>query len=76
MGGGCGLYSWPPGLNEMKAYLARPDVKKALHVPIPSSTTKPGIIGATEWVECNSMVSTRLQLDRSDPPYNVGAGYD
>ena len=46
---GCGLFSWPPYLDEMKKYLARTDVKTALHVPIPKVSTI-GSIGVDQWI--------------------------
>ncbi|KAJ3114408.1 Cell death protease [Phlyctochytrium bullatum] len=58
--GGCGLFSWPPYLNEMKSYLTRADTRKALHVH-PSDQ---------RWVECNPQVHTFLATV-DEPSYKV-----
>ncbi|KAJ3298383.1 Cell death protease [Rhizoclosmatium sp. JEL0117] len=56
--GGCGLYSWPPHLSEMKAYLGRADVKKAVHV-IPADVHT----GDSVWEECTDRVHNSLRGD-------------
>ncbi|KAJ3025474.1 UNVERIFIED_CONTAM: Cell death protease [Siphonaria sp. JEL0065] len=58
--GACGLYSWPPNLNEMKSYLGRADVKAAVHVPNNGQDAK--------WEECNGDVHSALSRNNQDPP--------
>ncbi|KAJ3355073.1 Cell death protease [Entophlyctis luteolus] len=50
--GGCGLYSWPPYLEEMKSYLGRAAVKSAVNVPNNGKDEK--------WTECDRSVGGSL----------------
>ncbi|KAJ3088983.1 Cell death protease, partial [Physocladia obscura] len=59
----CGLFSWPPHLDDMKAYLGRADVKSAVNVPNNGKDTK--------WTECVSTVGTALRGDTAAPSYTV-----
>ncbi|KAJ3094603.1 Cell death protease [Phlyctochytrium planicorne] len=55
--GGCGLYQWPHGLDRMKSYLSRGDVRKALHVDGGKDV---------KWTECRNSVAERLSHDESE----------
>ncbi|KAF9351499.1 Cell death protease [Mortierella sp. AD094] len=54
----CGLL-WPYELPDMKTYLSRDDVRKALHAT--------GIAG--EWNECNTRVGAALRFDDAQPSF-------
>ncbi|KAK5740429.1 Cell death protease [Elasticomyces elasticus] len=53
----CGM-SWPPDLAQVKPYLRREDVTKALHI---NPDKKTG------WVECNGQVSSNFRVPNSAP---------
>ncbi|EME44444.1 hypothetical protein DOTSEDRAFT_152310 [Dothistroma septosporum NZE10] len=53
----CGM-NWPPDLAQVKPYLRRDDVIKALHI---NSDKKTG------WVECNNQVSAAFNARNSKP---------
>ncbi|KAG0001240.1 Cell death protease, partial [Entomortierella chlamydospora] len=59
----CGLL-WPYELPDMKAYLSRDDVRKALHAT--------GAVG--EWNECNSRVGSALRFDNTQPSFTLLPG--
>ncbi|KAJ3138867.1 Cell death protease [Geranomyces variabilis] len=58
---GCGM-GWPPGLDDTKNYLQRPEVRSALHVNEPS---------ANKWHECDDSVYRELADDPSPPSYTL-----
>ncbi|KAI9024105.1 Alpha/Beta hydrolase protein [Hyaloraphidium curvatum] len=59
--GGCGLFDWPPRLDEMKRFLSREDVKGALHA---DRAPQRG-----SWSECDESVASALDRDKSAPSY-------
>ncbi|KAJ3090452.1 Cell death protease [Quaeritorhiza haematococci] len=58
---GCGAVKWPFGLDNVKKYLGRPDVVRAIH-----ATGKQG-----DWLECDDSVSMALDHDTSPPSYTL-----
>ncbi|KAJ3050807.1 Cell death protease [Rhizophlyctis rosea] len=58
---GCGLYKWPVSVPDVKIYLQRDDVVKALHVEKKRS----------KWEECNTPVLWALSGDGSIPSYKL-----
>ncbi|KAI9360774.1 Alpha/Beta hydrolase protein, partial [Zopfochytrium polystomum] len=61
--GGCGLFEWPTGLQDMKKYLGRADLKTAVHVP------NNGV--DMTWTECSPVVGAALSSDKSEAPYKL-----
>ncbi|KXS20120.1 alpha/beta-hydrolase, partial [Gonapodya prolifera JEL478] len=62
--GGCGLYSWPPGVLMCPSYFflnQQPSVVTAIH-----ATGK-----RTPWVECDSSVFNALSRDTTPPSYKL-----
>lgn len=53
----CGM-NWPPDLAQVKPYLRRDDVKKALHINVDKKTG---------WVECNNQVGAAFTAKNSKP---------
>ncbi|KAI9335126.1 Alpha/Beta hydrolase protein [Obelidium mucronatum] len=64
--GACGLYSWPPHLNEMKKYLGRSDVKTAVHVPNAGGGQE-----NETWEECDGAVNDHLGVNPDAPSYTL-----
>ncbi|KAK4896939.1 Cell death protease [Elasticomyces elasticus] len=60
----CGM-SWPPDLAQVKPYLRREDVTKALHI---NPDKKTG------WVECNGQVSSNFRVPDSAPAITLLPG--
>ncbi|KAJ3190579.1 Cell death protease [Irineochytrium annulatum] len=60
-GQGCGLLAWPAGVQDMKTYLTRPEVRLALHAPVGDGK---------KWEECRGSVGSSLSTD-SEPPYKL-----
>ncbi|KAK5688731.1 Cell death protease [Elasticomyces elasticus] len=60
----CGM-SWPPDLAQVKPYLRREDVTKALHI---NPDKKTG------WVECNGQVSSNFRVPNSAPAVTLLPG--
>lgn len=56
----CNGMSWPPGVDDMRAYLVRPDLVKAIHVS--------GSQRSPVWDECNDQVYMALSGDTSSAP--------